>query len=97
MKNKAEEARANARAKRRVLLGLSAEETISEPEARRRSFLALREKHHEFDQLMYQEQKRLREFFGALPGGWSPPSRSIDELNDLFFQMFGDLEPPLPS
>jgi hypothetical protein len=57
------------------------------PDAKMKEFLALREKRHRFDQLMRWGQQNLEEQFGP----WAPPPRSPEELEELFFRMFGDL------
>jgi hypothetical protein len=62
-------------------------EVTSKANAKRLEFLALREKRHRFDLLMYEGQRDLERQFGP----WAPPPRSPDELEELFFRMFGDL------
>jgi hypothetical protein len=81
MRNKEKKAQALTKTKEKK------SETLSKAQAKRLEFLGLREKRHQFDQLMYRERRALDEQFGV----WSPPPRSPDELEELFFRMFGDL------
>jgi hypothetical protein len=60
---------------------------ISKVEAKRLEFLGLMEKRHRSDLLKYRSQQDLERQFGP----WAPPPRSPDELEELFFRMFGDL------